>query len=68
MRPKLPAVKVSGRYPIPVISRASSRGRRARMGGQAVAPLMQQQGSETVVHVTARLGAFHRHAYERESP
>jgi hypothetical protein len=31
MRPKLLAVKVSGRYPIPVILRASSR--QARVGG-----------------------------------
>jgi hypothetical protein len=30
---------------------------------QAVAPHMQQQGSGTIVHVTARPGAFHRHAY-----
>jgi len=33
VRPKLPAIKVSGRYPIPVILRASSRGRQARTGG-----------------------------------
>ena len=30
---------------------------------QAVAPHMQQQGSGTIVHITARPGAFHRHAY-----
>jgi len=35
MRPKLPATKVSGCYPIPVILRASSRGRQARAGGHS---------------------------------
>jgi len=35
MRPKLLAIKVSGCHPIPVILRASSRGRQARTGGQA---------------------------------
>jgi len=44
VRPKLPAIKVSGRHLIPVILRASSRGRQARMGGQAVGPLMEQRG------------------------
>jgi len=43
LRPKLPAIEVSGRHPIPVISRASSRDRQARMGGQVVASLTQQQ-------------------------
>jgi len=33
VRPKLPATKVSGCYPIPVILRASSRGRQERAGG-----------------------------------
>ena len=32
MRPKLLVTKVSGCYPIPVILRASSRGRQARVG------------------------------------
>ena len=63
VRPKLPAIEVSGRHSIPVILRASTRGRQARMGGQVVASLTQQQGSETIVHVTARPGAFHRHVY-----
>jgi hypothetical protein len=35
IRPKLQAIKMSGCHPIPVILRASSRGRQARMGGQA---------------------------------
>jgi hypothetical protein len=35
MRPKLLAIKVSGGHPVSVILRASSRGRQARMGGQA---------------------------------
>jgi hypothetical protein len=33
MRPKLLATKVNGSYPIPVILRASSRGRQARADG-----------------------------------
>jgi hypothetical protein len=36
------------------------------MGGQVVASLTLQQGSETIVHATARPGAFHRHAYQRK--
>ena len=36
------------------------------MGGQVVASLTPQQGSETIVHATARPGAFRRHAYQRK--
>jgi hypothetical protein len=35
MRPKLLAIQVSGCHPIPVILRASSRGRQTNKGGQA---------------------------------
>jgi len=43
MRPKLPATKVSGCYPIPVILRASSRGRQARVGGHRPRDATQPQ-------------------------
>jgi len=43
VRPKLLAIEVSGRHRVPVIARASSRGRQARAGGHGPRDVTQAQ-------------------------